>query len=275
VKKRRSQVHPNYGFIKQLKAFEECGYLPSPTNVAYVSWKRRQEQDVTSFLNAVHDTISVIPDKLYISSEFPEDPVQAQSLLLDMGMTHVLAVCPGEIPNEHVPSNVHCRHLDIPDDRQEDLLLALPDACNSIHDAVNGGGQIVVYCPAEWKAALVVCAYLISSRRISPNQACAILEKALPLFNRTRNFSKQLDLFSACSYRPTAEHPVVKAYMKEVYGTGSVGSTATSGPNSAKVSAAAISAIANHILGGSGFDTSAFNETLAGIQQKEPIVGAS
>lgn len=274
VKQRRSQIHPNYGFIKQLKAFEDSGYHPSPTSGPYVSWKRRQAQDVTSYLNAVHDTISIIPDKLYISSEFPDDATQAQSLLMDMGMTHVLTTYPGEIPPRLIPSNVQHHHLDVSEARPESLLLSLPNACSFIRDAIAAGGQVLVYSSAEWKAAVIVCAYLMSSRRISPSQATSLLENALPLFNRTRNFTKQLELFAACLYRPTSDHPAVRAYLGEIGGHRHSGSNSSLSKDSsaAKAGAAAINALANEILG-SRFDAAGFNETMARVQQgREAII---
>lgn len=36
---------------------------------------------------------------------------------------------------------------------------------------------------------------------------------ALPLFNVTRTFVAQLELFRACGYRPTADHPCVSAWI--------------------------------------------------------------
>ncbi|EPQ58862.1 hypothetical protein GLOTRDRAFT_34445 [Gloeophyllum trabeum ATCC 11539] len=314
---RRSQIHPNYGFIKQLKAFEDSGYHPSPTSGPYVSWKRRQAQDVTSYLNAVHDTISIIPDKLYISSEFPDDATQAQSLLMDMGMTHVLTTYPGEIPPRLIPSNVQHHHLDVSEARPESLLLSLPNACSFIRDAIAAGGQVLVYSSAEWKAAVIICAYrtylryqtarlkpesdvnllpsVMSSRRISPSQATSLLENgasfsatrvvqtdnlqcyhppALPLFNRTRNFTKQLELFAACLYRPTSDHPAVRAYLGEIGGHRHSGSNSSLSKDSsaAKAGAAAINALANEILG-SRFDAAGFNERMARVQQgREAII---
>ncbi|TFK46990.1 phosphatases II [Heliocybe sulcata] len=272
VKRCRPQIHPNYGFIKQLKVFEETGYQPSPTNSTYISWKRRQAQDVTSYLNAVHDTISIIPDKLYISSEFPDDPTQAQSLLLDMGMTHVLTTRSREISQKVISpaSGVQLTHLDATGSRPESLLLSLANACNYIRDAIGNGGQVLVYSSAEWKAAVIVCAYLMSSRRVSPSQATSALENALPLFNRTRNFSKQLELFAACSYRPTPDHPAMKAYLKETGGHKHASLAVDA--STAKAGAAAISAIATEILGGHGLDAAAFNQTMASIQQSRGAI---
>lgn len=63
----RPQVHPNYGFIKQLDTYAKCQFEPCKTNPVYRSWKKKQRQDVTSFLNQLVDTISIIPEKLLLN----------------------------------------------------------------------------------------------------------------------------------------------------------------------------------------------------------------
>jgi len=44
----RPQIHPNYGFIKQLDTFAKCNYEPSPSHPTYRSWKRRHSWKVAS-----------------------------------------------------------------------------------------------------------------------------------------------------------------------------------------------------------------------------------
>ncbi len=63
----RPQIHPNYGFLKQLDVWAECAYVLSPTNTVYTSWKQKQNKTITGFLNYVHDTIPIIKDQLYLS----------------------------------------------------------------------------------------------------------------------------------------------------------------------------------------------------------------
>lgn len=65
----RSQVQPNYGFIKSLYAFEACHYSVSSTDATYRTWKRRHRQDVTCFLNSLSDTTVIIPEKLSLSRQ--------------------------------------------------------------------------------------------------------------------------------------------------------------------------------------------------------------
>jgi len=64
------RVTPNsvrHRFIRQLQAFQACGYNPSPINDAYMAWKRSSKRDVTYFLNILNDTTRIDPYKLYMS----------------------------------------------------------------------------------------------------------------------------------------------------------------------------------------------------------------
>lgn len=63
----RPEIHPNYGFMKQLHAFLHCRYRPSYTNSEYIAWKRRQKREVTKYLNLLTDCIPVVPDQLYLT----------------------------------------------------------------------------------------------------------------------------------------------------------------------------------------------------------------
>ncbi|KAH7922579.1 phosphatases II [Leucogyrophana mollusca] len=216
VRKRRPQVHPNYGFVKQLQTFAECRYKPSCTNSDYIAWQRRQKRVVTKYLNMINDTIPVIHGQLYLTSDFPGDPDAAESLLLDMGMTHVLSIASAQLPTPNLPSNFNHFFIDIPNHAREALLLELPTACKFIGDAIANGGQVLVQCRVELRACIMVCAYLMSTRKISPRKAFSVLESALPLYNPTANFYRHLEVYEACGYAPTPTHPVVRAWLAEL-----------------------------------------------------------
>ena len=172
----RPQANPNYGFIKQLDIFEKCGYEPSPSHSLYRSWKRRHVQDINSYLSHLIDTVAIIPDKLLMArfvskppvihsaplihlcfSEFPDDPEQAQSLLLEMGVTHLMSISPAQnsfnftfVTNHHVSVSSQC---------PEALFPVLPNICDYIRDAVKNGGLVLVHCRIESRACMAVCAY--------------------------------------------------------------------------------------------------------------------
>jgi dual specificity phosphatase 12 len=81
---------------------------------------------------------------------------------------------------------------------------------------------------------------------------------ALPLFNRTDNFSRHLELFDQCQYYPTSDHPLVKEWASPPNGP------ATTDINT---NAAAIGAAAACALSETGLDTGAFGDSLATIQK--------
>ncbi|KAI5983142.1 hypothetical protein EDD15DRAFT_1921630 [Pisolithus albus] len=213
LQRRRPQVHPNYGFRKQLQAFADCRFNPSCTNSEYIAWKRRQKREATKYLNLVTDTIPVIPDQLYINSEFPSDLESAESLLLDLGTTHLLSISSAQLPKPNLPPTFEHCFIDIPNNAREALLLELPTACRFISDAIQSGKQVLIQCRVELRACIVACAYLMTTRKLTPRQAHGVLESALPLYNPTSTFYCHLDLFAACEYAPTKDHPLVRAWL--------------------------------------------------------------
>ncbi|KAG6373905.1 protein-tyrosine phosphatase-like protein [Boletus reticuloceps] len=215
VRKSRPEIHPNYGFVRQLHAFAKCRYRPSWTNSEYIAWKRRQKREVTKYLNLLTDCIPVIPDQLYLTSEFPGDPDAAEALLLDLGVTHLLSISSAQLPKPNIPSIYQHCFIDVPNSAREALLLELSHVCTFIGDAIARGGQVLVQCRVELRACIVVCAYLMASRNISPRQAFTILEAALPLYNPTTAFYRHLDIFAACNFHPTVDHPIVHAWLAE------------------------------------------------------------
>ncbi|GLB34384.1 putative dual specificity phosphatase, catalytic domain [Lyophyllum shimeji] len=265
IKQRRAQVHPNYGFIKQLETFAGCKYEPSCANPVYCKWKRQQERDVTQFLNHLVDTTVIIPNELLLSSEFPDDPWQAESLILDSGVTHVLSISPAEIPPATLSSLKQHHHMEIPDQRKDALLVALPGACRSVQDAIKSGGQVLVHSSVESTACIVVCAFLMSARNLSASEAFSQIEDALPLFNPTKSFSRHLELFEACKYRPTSDHPLVKEWVAS--GTSPTPSPVSGLPNT-------LGSIAEDIMGETALDMKAFDDALVAIQLR-PRKGTS
>ncbi|KAI5987750.1 hypothetical protein F5J12DRAFT_553926 [Pisolithus orientalis] len=232
LERRRPQVHPNYGFRKQLQAFADCRFNPSCTNAEYIAWKRRQKRDATKYINLVTDTIPVIPDQLYINSEFPSDPDTAECLLLDLGTTHLLSISSAQLPKPNLPPTFEHCFIDIPNSARESLLLELPTACRFISDAIQKGKQVLIQCRVELRACIVACAYLMTTRKLTPRQAHGVLESALPLYNPTSTFYRHLDLFAACEYAPTQNHPLVRAWIADRQQGSSTSGSKTGGNSS-------------------------------------------
>ncbi|KAG2339355.1 phosphatases II [Suillus weaverae] len=274
VRKRRPKIHPNYGFMKQLVAFGECRYKPSCTNSEYIAWKRRQKREVSKYLDLIANTVPVIPDQLYLSSDFPGDPDAAESLLLDLGMTHVLSISSAQLPKPDLPLFNHC-FIDIPNNGREALLLELPTACRFIGDAITGGGQVLVQCRVELRACIVVCAYFISTRHVSPRQALGLLESALPLYNPTDNFYRHLDLFTACNYVPTPNNPLVHAWISGGTQAGKPSLRQKSATTTKNPTLSLATTTMTHATESKVFDFAALSEVLARFQSTSTSVGAA
>ncbi|KAF8887245.1 protein-tyrosine phosphatase-like protein [Gymnopilus junonius] len=234
VKKIRPQAHPNYGFVKQLDVFWQCNFEPSPSHPAYRSWKRRHEQDVTYYLSHAADTVEIIKDKMLMTSSFPSDTQQAVSYLLDLGVTHLVSISPSEISAAATSSEslVRHHHFNVDSRSPEALLLALPDVVHRIHDAIaKTDGLVLVHSLIESRACTAVCAYLMAAEHKLPAQAFSIIEdgrlfksiyplhcgrltaSALPLFNPTKRFMDTLELFYACGFAPSTNHPVMRDWL--------------------------------------------------------------
>ncbi|KAF8191644.1 protein-tyrosine phosphatase-like protein [Mycena galopus ATCC 62051] len=273
IKQYRPQVLPNYGFVKQLHTFLECGYAPCATQRPYISWKKKQKQDVTNFLNHLIDCVAIIPDTLMLCSEFPSEPDQVELLLLELGVTHFLSLAPAEVMS--TPGVVH-RHIDVPPDTPDELLVALPNVCGFIRDAVAGGGKVLVYSLLEARACTVVGAYLMVSRNVSPEAAADIIQNALPLFDPTSNFTRALSLFAACKYKPTLDHPAISAHRAAVVWGGLQASrgvdTQPSVQSTAVRNAELLTRTAAAIMSETSIDMGAFGDALAAIQRKANTV---
>ncbi|KAF8555573.1 phosphatases II [Imleria badia] len=283
IRKRRPEIHPNYGFVKQLHAFSQCRHRPSCTNSEYIAWKRRQKREVTKYLNLLTDCIPVIPDQLYLTSEFPGDADAAESLMLDIGATHLLSISSAQLPKPNLPSIFQHCFIDVPNNAREALLLELPHVCKFIGDAIARGAQVLVQCRVELRACIVVCAYLMTSRNISPRQASAILEGALPLYNPTTIFYRHLEVFAACNCCPAVDHPTVHAWLAERSGgpslkphtkTHSITKTATITTNPPSLTISTSTSLSNRVPSTSidAFDMASLNEALSRYQSTSAIV---
>ncbi|KAF8187201.1 protein-tyrosine phosphatase-like protein [Pholiota molesta] len=257
LKAARPQVHPNYGFIKQLEAFGRCDCEPSPAHPQYRSWKRRYRQDVTQYLNYMGDIVSIIPDKLLLTSEFPTDAQQARSLLPGLGITHLLSVSPAKTAPA-VASVADHRRAAV-DDSVEAMLLALPGICAYIRGALDSGGVVLVYSAVESRACVVACAYLMAAQRCPLQRALSVIHDALPLFHRTHNFMHVLELYQACGCNPTPSHPALKgSQQKRVPPSSGV-------PRDLQRTAVSL-------LSETGLDLGAFSEALSAIQSSSKSV---
>jgi dual specificity phosphatase 12 len=72
----------------------------------------------------------------------------------------VLSIAPAQIPSAITREYYH---IDIPNYSKDELLIALPGACDFIREAVHTGGRVLVHSLKETRACIVVCAYRSST----------------------------------------------------------------------------------------------------------------
>ncbi|KIY65056.1 DSPc-domain-containing protein [Cylindrobasidium torrendii FP15055 ss-10] len=255
TRKARASIRPNYGFIKQLEVFAQCGYDPNSHHPSYISWKRSQQHHITSFLNRMVDTTAIIPDRLYLSSEFPDDPRQAESLLVELGITHMLSVSPENTPA--LPENVVHRRIQLSGARTSELLTTLSASCEFVDSASAEGDMVLVHCNVEARACIVAAAYLMVSERLSVSEACDVIEERLPLFARTANVKQHLELFEQCEYEPCEAHPLVVAWDGQ-----------STSPAQSMSSDSLMASLSASLLGETGLDIGAFGKTLESVAAK-------
>ncbi|KAF9035889.1 protein-tyrosine phosphatase-like protein [Panaeolus papilionaceus] len=156
LKQLRPIVHPNYGFIRQLHVFEDCAYRPSQYHARYLSWKRRHKQDVKTYINFLEDTFPLVHDKVLLTSDYPEDTAQAQSYVLDLGITKIISIVPAELPLGQ-PFTQHERfHMA---NSSSSHLGTLDAVCRSVHEVIDKGGQALLYCANESELCVAACAF--------------------------------------------------------------------------------------------------------------------
>ncbi|KAF8998778.1 hypothetical protein BDQ17DRAFT_1361597 [Cyathus striatus] len=220
LQKKRPQAHPNYGFLKQLEAFEECGYEPSPRHPAYLAWRRRHKRDVGRFLGCVGDVAQVklkSGGEVFFTSEFPAETYASSTLLITLGITHLLTLSPSSLSTtlSSLSTNVSHKHLNISNTDRASLLLSLPEAAGWVAGAVKEGGVVLVHCLAESRGVAAVCAAVMQMGGLSVEDAFGVVDQALPLFNPTSTFHRTLELFQLTSHNPTPTHPLVRAWLAE------------------------------------------------------------
>jgi len=104
------------------------------------------------------------------NSDFTEDLEEAQWLLHDMGISHVVSASSSGLQTaKELESFVTCRYFDIPDDNMDALMVVLRRICDFLHTAIRNGGRVLVYCSSESRASVIVSAYRELSDRLVNN----------------------------------------------------------------------------------------------------------
>ncbi|KAJ7132245.1 protein-tyrosine phosphatase-like protein [Mycena epipterygia] len=214
VRKRRPKSRPNYNFIRQLQVFSECNCDPSPTAPPYIAWQKQQEFDEKHSIR-VTDGIPIIPDRLFLSFDFPSNKENATTFLEHLGVTHVVSINPDQLSDagEILKRLVH-KHYIVSCTAKESLLFTLRHFCQFVDGVMQeNDSRVFLHCMDEQRGGIAICAYLMFSLRIRPSQALEILLDRVPLFEDNALVHRQLELFEACQYAPSHRHPLVRAWL--------------------------------------------------------------
>ncbi|KAF9022294.1 phosphatases II [Hymenopellis radicata] len=205
IRKARPMARPNYGFLMQLEAFyagistttsgtstpgscppSPCTSLSGLSKRLTLARKPAWKKKAATFLSYLADTTPIIPDTLYLSSEFPKDAIMAESLLAELGIERVLVVGESVLP---LPCQVKTFT-----GTEED-----PVTCVQFIKGVT-----LVYSKVEARACVVVGAFLMATQKFSASSAICELQKALPLFEPSPSVRRALDTFAASRSPPSA-----------------------------------------------------------------------
>ncbi|KZW02037.1 dual specificity protein phosphatase 12 [Exidia glandulosa HHB12029] len=109
-----------------------------------------------------------------------------------MGVTHVLSAM--RVPMLKLPERFKNLQLHILDSPKFDILSYFPQCIAFIDEGMKSGGKVLVHCQAGIsRSASVVAAYLIATRRITPETALELIRKSRPCIQPNFGFRKQLD----------------------------------------------------------------------------------
>lgn len=128
-----------------------------------------------TYINFLEDTFPLVHDKVLLtrygrylnffllsslvnvlSSDYPEDTAQAQSYVLDLGITKIISIVPAELPLGQ-PFTQHERfHMA---NSSSSHLGTLDAVCRSVHEVIDKGGQALLYCANESELCVAACAF--------------------------------------------------------------------------------------------------------------------
>jgi dual specificity phosphatase 12 len=88
------------------------------------------------------------------------DPSQTEHLPA-AGITHLITLSPVERPPPFFPDNLKRQHLKVANtfEYNVDLLLALPNLCDFIDEAIESGGSVLIHGMRESRICIVASGY--------------------------------------------------------------------------------------------------------------------
>lgn len=118
------------------------------------------------------------------------------SSLRTHGITHVLTVHSGCIPEFEVSDGIERLQLLLPDDYKANLLELLPEATSWIDKALEENGTVLVHCTAGVsRSPSIVIAWLVKSKGYSYEKALDLVVEKRKVVNPNRGFRWQLSVW--------------------------------------------------------------------------------
>jgi len=98
-----------------------------------------------------------------------------------------------ERDEEYKERGITLLQLPLDDNAEQEILSFLPDAHRFIHQAIGGGGSVLIHCGAGIsRCCAVTSSYIMATLRCNYHQALAIVRAARPIVGPNAGFSRQL-----------------------------------------------------------------------------------
>jgi len=136
----------------------------------------------------------VLP-RLYLTDLFT---ARDEAQLTSLGITHVVSVI------EHAPTlpqsqSLRTLHIPLSDNADQDILTHLPVATSFIRNALadDPNSRVLVHCfMGISRSAAIVCAYLIATMRMTPDEALAAVRAKRGIVSPNIGFLRQLEEYA-------------------------------------------------------------------------------
>ncbi|KAI0251776.1 protein-tyrosine phosphatase-like protein [Lactifluus subvellereus] len=164
------------------------------TSLLSAAQQRSGRRGSSSILDRRRTASEVLP-RLYLTDLFTaRDETQLSSL----GITHVVSVI------EHAPAfpqtqSLRTLHIPLSDTSDQDILAHLPVTTSFIRDALAEGpdSRVLVHClMGISRSATVVCAYLIATTKMTPDEALAAVKAKRGIVCPNLGFRRQLEEYA-------------------------------------------------------------------------------
>ncbi|KAI9510523.1 protein-tyrosine phosphatase-like protein [Russula earlei] len=142
-----------------------------------------------------HAASEVVP-RLFLTDLFT---ARDETHLTSLGITHVLSVIerPPLLPQT---CSLQTLHIPLTDSSDEDILAHFPATTTFIRNALaeSPDSRVMVHClMGISRSATVVCAYLVATMRMTPNEALATVRAKRGIVSPNSGFLRQLEDYAA------------------------------------------------------------------------------